>query len=409
MRTRVGIVGGGPAGLLLSHLLHLEGIDSVVLERRSREALEAEIRAGVLEQGTVDLLIETGVGDRMQEQGAVHHGVNLQFDGRRHRIDLSGLTGGRTITLYGQHEVVKDLVRARLEAGGEVIFEAEGFNLDDLDSEVPQVTYRRDGEEHVLSCDFVAGCDGFHGVCRPSIPAEARTEYERTYPFGWFGILVEAPRSTEELIYTLHERGFALVSTRSPEIQRLYFQCDPNDDVANWPDERIWEELHARLANEDGWTLEEGKITQKGIVQMRSFIVEPMRYGRLFLAGDAAHIVPPTGAKGMNLAVADVRVLSQALAEFYSSGRTDLLEAYSDTCLRRVWKAQRFSWWMTSMLHRFEEDDRFRHRLQIAELDYVTSSRAASTSLAENYVGLPMEPATAAARRAQRSGNSSGE
>jgi p-hydroxybenzoate 3-monooxygenase len=409
MRTQVGIVGGGPAGLLLSHLLHLEGIDSAVLERRSREALEAEIRAGVLEQGTVDLLIETGVGKRMQEQGAVHHGVNLQFDGRRHRIDLSGLTGGRAITLYGQHEVVKDLVRARLEACGEVIFEAEGFELDELDSEEPKVTYRKGGEDHVLSCDFVAGCDGFHGVCRPSIPAEARTEYERTYPFGWFGILVEAPRSTEELIYTLHERGFALVSTRSPEIQRLYFQCDPNDDVANWPDERIWEELHARLANEDGWTLEEGKITQKGIVQMRSFIVEPMRYGRLFLAGDAAHIVPPTGAKGMNLAVADVRVLSQALAEFYSSGRTNLPEAYSDTCLKRVWKAQRFSWWMTSMLHRFEENDRFRHRLQIAELDYVTSSRAASTSLAENYVGLPMEPATAAVRRSQKSRNSYGE
>jgi p-hydroxybenzoate 3-monooxygenase len=230
-------------------------------------------------------------------------------------------------------------------------------------------------------------------VCRPSIPAEARTEYERKYPFGWFGILVEAPRSSKELIYTLHERGFALVSTRSPQIQRLYFQCDPNDDVANWPDERIWDELHARLANEEGWSLAEGRITQKGIVQMRSFIVEPMRYGRLFLAGDAAHIVPPTGAKGMNLAVADVRVLSQALSGFYSSGQIDLLEAYSDTCLRRVWKAQRFSWWMTSMLHRFEENDRFRHRLQIAELDYVTSSRAASTSLAENYVGLPMEQA----------------
>ncbi|HLL98683.1 MAG TPA: 4-hydroxybenzoate 3-monooxygenase [Rubrobacteraceae bacterium] len=402
MRTRVGIVGGGPAGLLLSHLLHLEGIDSVVLERRSRKDLEAEIRAGVLEQGTVDLLIETGVGDRMQEEGAVHHGVNLQFDGRRHRIDLSGLTGGRAITLYGQHEVVKDLVRARLEAGGQVIFEAEGFELHDLDSEEPKVTYRKDGEDHVLSCDFVAGCDGFHGVCRPSIPAEARTEYERKYPFGWFGILVEAPRSSDELIYTLHERGFALVSTRSPEIQRLYFQCDPNDDVANWPDERIWDELHTRLANEEGWTLAEGKITQKGIVQMRSFIVEPMRYGRLFLAGDAAHIVPPTGAKGMNLAVADVRVLSQALREFYSSGHTDLLEAYSDTCLRRVWKAQRFSWWMTSMLHRFEENDRFRHRLQIAELDYVTSSHAASTSLAENYVGLPMETAAERDQAAHR-------
>jgi p-hydroxybenzoate 3-monooxygenase len=387
--------------LLLSHLLHLEGIDSVVLERRSREDLEAEIRAGVLEQGTVGLLIETGVGDRMQKEGAVHHGINLQFDGRRVRIDLSGLTGGRTITLYGQHEVVKDLVRARLEAGGQVIFEAEGFELHGLDSEEPKVTYRKDGEDHVLSCDFVAGCDGFHGVCRPSIPAEARAEYERRYPFGWFGLLVEAPRSSEELIYTLHERGFALVSTRSPEVQRLYFQCDPNDDVANWPDERIWEELQTRVATEDGWTLKEGKITQKGIVQMRSFVCEPMRYGRLFLAGDAAHIVTPTGAKGMNLAVADVRVLSQALSGFYSSGRTDLLESYSDVCLRRAWKAQRFSWWMTSMLHRFDENDRFQHRLQIAELDYVTSSRAASTSLAENYVGLPMEPATGSAEREQ--------
>jgi p-hydroxybenzoate 3-monooxygenase len=395
MRTRVGIVGGGPAGLLLSHLLHLEGLDSVVLERRSREELESEIRAGVLEQGTVDLLVETGVGDRMQRQGAVHHGVNLQFGGRRHRIDLSGLTGGRAITLYGQHEVVKDLVRTRLEAGGQILFEAEGIGVRDLDSEEPKVVYRKDGEDHVLSCNFVAGCDGFHGVCRPSIPAGACTEYEREYPFGWFGILVEAPRSTQELIYTLHERGFALVSTRSPEIQRLYFQCDPNDDVANWPDGRIWEELHARLATDD-WTLTEGKIIQKGIVGMRSFIVEPMRYGRLFLAGDAAHIVPPTGAKGMNLAVADVRVLARALADFYASGQTDLLEAYSEICLRRVWKAQRFSWWMTSMLHRFHDDDVFRHRLQIAELDYVTGSRAASTSLAENYVGLPMELAPGA-------------
>jgi p-hydroxybenzoate 3-monooxygenase len=391
MYTQVGIVGGGPAGLLLSHLLHLEGIDSVVLERRSREALESEIRAGVLEQGTVDLLIETGVGARMQEEGAVHHGINLQFGGRRRRIDLSGLTGGRAITLYGQHEVVKDLIRTRLEADGQILFDAEGTGVRGADSEAPTIVYRRDGEDHELRCDFVAGCDGFYGVCRPAIPEKVRSEYERRYPFGWFGILVEAPRSTEELIYTNHERGFALVSTRSPQIQRLYFQCDPEDDTANWPDERIWEELHARLTIDD-WTITEGKITQKGIVAMRSFVTEPMQHGRLFLAGDAAHIVPPTGAKGMNLAVADVRFLARALGDFYASGRTDLLETYSEICLRRVWKAQRFSWWMTSMLHRFAGDDSFQHRLQLAELDYVTGSKAASTSLAENYVGLPMEP-----------------
>ncbi len=400
-RTRVGIVGGGPAGLLLSHLLHLRGIDSVVLERRSREALEAEIRAGVLEQGTVDLLIETGVGDRMQREGAVHHGINVQFGGRRHRVDLSDLTGGQAITLYGQHEVVKDLVRSRLDAGGRIIFEAEGFELHDLDSEEPKVRYSKDGEEGELRCDFVAGCDGFHGVCRHHIPQESRTEYERTYPFGWFGLLVEAPPSSEELIYTLHERGFALISTRSPEIQRMYFQCDPEDDVANWPDGRIWEELQTRLATDEGWTLSEGDITQKNIVQMRSFICEPMQHGRLFLAGDAAHIVPPTGAKGMNLAVADVRVLSLALSDFYSSGKTNLLESYSEICLRRAWKASRFSWWMTSMLHRFPDDEPFQYRLQLAELDYVMSSRAASMSLAENYVGLPMEPALEASESEQ--------
>ena len=387
--------------MLLSHLLHLRGIDSVVLERRSREALEAEIRAGVLEHGTVDLLIETGVGDRMQREGAVHHGINVQFGGRRHRVDLSDLTGGRAITLYGQHEVVKDLVRARLDAGGQIIFEAEGFELHDLDSEEPKVRYRKDGVERELRCDFVAGCDGFHGVCRHAIPEEARTEYERTYPFGWFGLLVEAPRSSEELIYTLHERGFALISTRSPEIQRMYFQCDPVDDVDNWPDDRIWDELQTRLATDEGRTLTEGNITQKNIVQMRSFICEPMQHGRLFLAGDAAHIVPPTGAKGMNLAVADVRVLSQALTDFYACGNTDLLESYSEICLRRAWKASRFSWWMTSMLHRFPGDEPFQYRLQLAELDYVMSSRAASTSLAENYVGLPMEPALEAAEREQ--------
>jgi p-hydroxybenzoate 3-monooxygenase len=404
MRTQVGIVGGGPAGLLLSHLLHLQGIESVVLELRSREELESEIRAGVLEQGTVDLLTASGVGERMQTEGAVHHGVNLQFGGRRERIDFDDLTG-RSIMVYGQHEVVKDLIRARLDAGGRIVFEAAALGLDDLDSNEPKIRFRRgarfdpeareirfdgDAEEEELTCDYVAGCDGFFGVARRAIPEDIRREYTRTYPFGWFGILVEGPPSTEELIYNLHERGFALVSTRSPQIQRLYFQCDPHDEVANWPDERIWDEMHARLDTDD-WELKEGRIIQKNIVQMRSFVCEPMQYARLFLAGDAAHIVPPTGAKGMNLALADIRVLSRGLADFYASGRTDLLERYSEICLDRVWKASRFSWWMTSMLHRFEEDNAFQHRVQIAELDYVTGSRAAATTLAENYVGLPMD------------------
>jgi p-hydroxybenzoate 3-monooxygenase len=407
MRTQVGIVGGGPAGLVLSHLLHLQGIESVVLEFRSRKVVETTVRAGVLEHGTAELLRETGVGERMDREGAVHHGINLQFGGRRHRIDFAELTGGRKIWVYGQQEVVKDLYAARLEAGGQIIFEAAATGLRDLNTTTPKIRFRRgaeldaeageirfhgDAEEEEITCDFVAGCDGFFGPCRSSIPEDARKEHTRTYPFGWFGILVEGPPSTEELIYTLHERGFALVSTRSPEIQRLYFQCDPKDDVDNWPDDRVWEEMHTRVATEDDWTLAEGKILEKNIVQMRSFLCDPMQYGRLFLAGDAAHIVPPTGAKGMNLAVADVRVLARALAEFYSSGRTDLLDAYSETCLRRVWKASRFSWWMTSMLHRFHDEDDFRYRLQLAELDYVTSSRAASTSLAENYVGLPMDP-----------------
>jgi p-hydroxybenzoate 3-monooxygenase len=407
MRTQVGIVGGGPAGTLLSHLLHLQGIESVVLELRSREEVETTVRAGVLEDGTAGLLRETGVGERMDREGAVHHGINLQFGGRRHRIDFPELTGGRKIWIYGQQEVVKDLYAARLEAGGQIIFETAATGLRDLDTPTPKIRFRRgaeldleageihfhgDGEEEEITCDFVAGCDGFFGPCRSYMPEDVRKEHVRTYPFGWFGILVEGPPSTEELIYALHERGFALVSTRSPEIQRLYFQCDPHDDVDNWPDERIWEEMQARLDTDEGWTLQKGDIFQKDIVQMRSFICEPMQHGRLFLAGDAAHIVPPTGAKGMNLAVADVRVLVRGLSEFNSSGRTDLLDIYSETCLRRVWKASRFSWWMTSMLHRFHNEDDFRYRLQLAELDYVTSSRAASTSLAENYVGLPMEP-----------------
>jgi p-hydroxybenzoate 3-monooxygenase len=370
--------------------LHLRGIASVVLELRDRETLETEIRAGVLEQQTADLLRETGVGERIEREGAVHGGIYLQFDGRKERIDMRDLTGGKTITVYGQHEVVKDLIGARLKDDGRVLFGAETLGFEGLETEHPKVRFRKDGAEEELRCDFVVGADGFHGPSRKAIPDGARMEYERRYPFGWFGILVEAPPSTDELIYCLHERGFALVSTRSPEIQRMYFQCDPNDSTENWSDDRIWTEMHARLATRDGWTVTEGEITSKSIVQMRSFVCEPMRHGRLFLAGDSAHIVPPTGAKGMNLAIADIRVLTNGLTEFYGSGRTDLLDSYSETCLDRVWKTSRFSWWMTSMLHRFEGDDAFGHRLQVAELDYLVGSRAASTTLAENYTGLPL-------------------
>jgi len=391
MRTQVGIVGAGPAGLLLSHLLHLQGIESVVLEIRSRAEIEATLRAGVLEQGTVDLLTQTGVGERMKREGFVHKGIELRFDGRSHRIDLTGLTGGRAITVYAQHEVIKDLVKARLDAGGKIVFEAKDVNIHNFMADKPLIRYEHDGAEHSLECDFIGGCDGFHGVCRRSLPKGALTVYERTYPFGWFGILAKAPPSTEELIYTLHQRGFALVSTRSPEVQRLYFQCDPLDNVDNWSDDRIWEEFRARLATHDGWKPIEGPIFQKGIVAMRSFVAEPMRFGRLFLAGDSAHIVPPTGAKGLNLAVADVNVLAKALVAHYRTGSGEALDAYSATCLRRIWKAQRFSWWMTSMLHRSPGGDAFQHRVQLAELDYVTSSEAASTSLAENYVGFPMD------------------
>ena len=393
MRTQVGIVGAGPAGLLLSHLLHLEGIESVVLESRSRNHVEGRIRAGVLEQGTVDLLADSGVGDRMKQEGMVHHGIELRFGGQGHRIDLHELTEGRAIAVYGQHEVVKDLIATRLEAGGEVVFEAEAVSIQDLDSQDPTVRYRKDGEEHELRCDFVAGCDGFYGVSRDSIPEGVLTVYERRYPFAWLGILAETPPSSEELIYTYHKRGFALHSMRSPELTRLYVQCDPDDNIEDWSDERIWEELHTRLATGEGWALKEGPIREegRGITPMRSFVVDPMQYGRLFLAGDAAHIVTPTGAKGMNLAVADVRVLARALAGFYASGQTDLLDLYSETCMRRVWLAQRFSWWMTAMLHRFDSSDEFQHRLQLAELDYVTSSQSAAKTLAENYVGLPMD------------------
>jgi p-hydroxybenzoate 3-monooxygenase len=390
MRTQVGIIGAGPAGLVLSHLLHLQGIDCVVLEARTREYVRERVRAGVLEQSTVDLLTDAGLGDRMRREGLVHRGIELRFQNRGHRIDFHELTAGRTITIYAQAEVVKDLIDARLATGGETVFEAAGVSVHNFDGPQPSIRFRRNGEPHKLLCDFIAGCDGFHGTCRSSIPPGVLTLYERLYPFAWLGILAETPPSSGELVYSYHDRGFALLSMRTQQLSRLYLQCAPDEEIENWPDERIWQELHTRLARE-GWTLTEGPIVQKTITGMRSFVVEPMQHGRLFLAGDAAHIVPPTGAKGLNLAVADVRVLANAISEFYSSGSRDLLDSYSETCLRRVWKVQRFSWWMTSMLHRFDSDDGFDRRRQLGELDYVTSSRAAAQSLAENYVGLPME------------------
>ncbi|MDW8338575.1 MAG: 4-hydroxybenzoate 3-monooxygenase [Thermoleophilia bacterium] len=386
-RTEVGIVGAGPAGLLLGHLLERAGVETVILELRSRAYVEARIRAGVVEHAIVDLLIEAGAGERLRREGLVHRGIELQYAGERHRIPLSELTGGKTIVIYGQTEIVKDLIRLRLASGQPLHFEVSEVALHDLESERPRIRYTHEGQEVELVCNVIAGCDGFHGVSRPSIPAHSRSEFSREYPYGWLGILAAVAPSNDELVYAHHERGFALLSLRSPERSRLYLQCRPDEDLAQWPDERIWEELQARLGL-PGWQLAEGPILEKSVTGMRSYVCEPMRYGRLFLAGDAAHIVPPTGAKGLNLALHDVRVLAEALVDFLRSRRTTGIDAYSDTCLRRVWRAEHFSWWMTQMLHRPENQDPFDLRLQLSQLRYVTSSQAAATSLAENYVGL---------------------
>ena len=385
--TEIAIVGAGPAGLLLAHLLHRSGVESVVLEARDRQYVEQRVRAGVLEQGTMDTVREAGVGDRMDSEGAVHEGIELRYHGTGHRIDFGELTG-RAIMVYGQQEVVKDLIDRRQADGLPLLFEAADV---EVDPETPAVTYTHEGERHELRCRAIAGCDGFHGVCRHAIPARVLSERTREYPFGWLGILAEVAPSTHELIYAHHERGFALHSLRSPQLSRLYIQVDPHDDIENWPDQHIWEELHVRLARDDGWELKEGPIIEKGITPMRSFLVEPMQHARLYLAGDAAHIVPPTGAKGLNLAVADVRVLAEALTRWLKDGDESGLDGYSEKCLRRVWRVQHFSWWMTSMLHRFPQADDIQARLQLAELDYVTSSRAAATMLAENYTGMPYE------------------
>ena len=391
VRTQIGIVGAGPAGLVLAHLLHLQGIESIVIETRSRKYIEERVRAGLLEQGTVDLLIETGVGERLQRECLTHHGIVLRFHRGSHRIDFNDLTGGKTVTIYAQQEVIKDLVAARLAAGLPILFDVEDVSVHGYDGSTPSIRFHAAGKEEILHCDYIAGCDGFHGICRPSLPAGVLTEFDRVYPFGWLGILAEAPPSNDELVYCYHERGFALLTMRTRQISRLYLQVPHDEDIEAWSDDRIWSELRKRTEADGGWKLSEGRIFQKNIASMRSYVVEPMQYGKMFLAGDAAHIVPPTGAKGLNLAVADVRIMAQAFAEFYKTGKTQLLERYSETCLRRVWKAQRFSWWMTSMLHRFDTDNAFDQRRQLAELDYVTSSRAAMTSLAENYVGLPWD------------------
>ena len=390
MRTKVGIVGAGPAGLLLAHLLHLRGIESIVVDHRSRAEIEATVRAGVLEQGTVDLLGQAGLGERLARDALFHRGIYLRFDGRTHHIDMQALTGGSLVTIYPQHELLKDLIAARLANDGEVYFGVSGVAIEGLARDRPSIRFAHEGVEHALECELIAGCDGAHGACRPAIPRESTTRHERVYPFGWLGVLVEAPPSSDELVYAAHPRGFALLSTRTPALQRLYLQCHPDDRVEEWPDARIWEELHARTFAE-GWQLREGPITQKIVVPMRSVVTEPMQYRRLFLAGDAAHVVPPTGAKGLNLAVADARVLLHGIDRHFR-GDPRPLENYSATCLRRVWKSQRFSWWMTTLLHRSEGESSFDERRRLAELDYLVGSRNAAAALAENYVGLPFEP-----------------
>jgi len=388
MRTQVGIVGAGPAGLMLAHLLQRAGISSVIVEAKSRAYCEARIRAGLIEQWAADMLVETGVGARMKRESMVHDGIYLCFDGALHHINFHKLVGKR-VTIYGQQEVVKDLIVKRIADGGQILFDCTDVSVHGFDGQAPKIRFRHAGKEDEIDCDFIGGCDGFHGVCRPSIPAGAIKFYEREYPFGWLGILAEAPPVADELIYAYHPRGFALFSMRSPTLVRYYLQCAPDEDLNLWPDQKIWDELETRLGGTR--VPKRGPVLEKIVAQMRSFVAEPMQHGRLFLAGDSAHIVPPTGAKGMNLAFADGRVLSRAIAAFYKSRSIELLDAYSATCLRRVWKAQRFSWWMTRLVHLFPEETPFDRRRQLAELDYVANSEAAAKSLAENYVGLPIE------------------
>ena len=388
MRTQVGIIGAGPAGLMLARLLRLQGVDSIIVENRSREYIENRIRAGLIEHWAADLLTDLGVGRRMQREGMLHWGINIGINGDLHRLDFKTLVNKR-VTIYGQQEVVKDFVDLQLADGAPLLFEVEDVSVHDLTSDSPKIRVKPDGRAHDLVCDFIAGCDGFHGICRPSIPDGVLSVFERDYPFGWLGILSESPPPDHELVYSYSDRGFALYTMRSMSLARLYLQCDHDEEIESWSDNRIWDELHKRLGG--ARKLIEGKMLQKGITPMRSFVVEPMQYGRLFLAGDSAHIVPPTGAKGMNLAFADVVMLSRALTAFYTTKNRSLLENYSKTCLRRVWKAQRFSWWMTQIMHRFPHETAFDRRRQLSDLDYLTGSKAATTSLAEQYVGLPLD------------------
>jgi p-hydroxybenzoate 3-monooxygenase len=390
MKTQVAIIGSGPSGLLLGQLLHLQGIDTVILERQSAEYVLGRIRAGVLEQGTVDLVREAKASKRMDSEGLVHDGFELAFNGRRERIDLKGLTGGKTVMVYGQTEVTRDLMEARAQCGATSIYEAKDVELHDIYSDKPRVTFVKDGETVELECDYIAGCDGYHGVSRKTVPQDKLKLFERVYPFGWLGVLSDTPPVAEELIYANHERGFALCSQRSETRSRYYIQAPLDTDISQWSDERFWNELRARLPEETAASLVTGPSIEKSIAPLRSFVAEPMKFGNLFLVGDAAHIVPPTGAKGLNLAASDVYTLYQVMRKNYQEGRIDLLEKYSEICLRRIWKAERFSWWMTSMLHRFD-DDPFGKRIQLAELDYYTGSEAGRTVIAENYVGLPYE------------------
>jgi p-hydroxybenzoate 3-monooxygenase len=389
MRKHVGIVGGGPAGLLLARVLSLEGIATTVLERRTPAYLRARVRAGLLEQGSVDFLTEAGVGERLARERLIHEGLELAFEGQRLRIDLRALAG-KVVTIYGQAEIQKDLMDAHAAAGSNIVYGVEDVGLHGLTGDTPRLTYRAGGRGHEVVCDFIAGCDGFHGVSRQAIPQKVIRCYERVYPFGWLGILSDTPPVNHELIYANHERGFALCTMRSMTLSRYYLQVTADEDIADWPDDRFWSELKRRLPKEIADRLQAAPSIEKSLAPLRAFVAEPLRHGRLFLAGDAAHIVPPTGAKGLNLAVADVRYLARALAAFYRSGRTDLIEAYSDTCLARVWKAERFSWWMTNLTHRFPEASPFERRAQSAELAYLAGSKAAQTTLAENYVGLPI-------------------